>query len=389
MRLDDTPDEAAFRAEARAWLEGNARLRQDGDDLAGFRALADETKLPIARAWQLKKAEAGFAALTLPKHFGGGGRSVTESVIFRQEESRFAVPWGIYEIGLGMCIPTIIAIGAPSQAQRYAPPAIRGEEIWCQLFSEPHAGSDLAALRTSARSDGEAWRLNGQKIWTTGAHFSDYGLILTRTDADAPKHKGLTMFILDMRAPGVTVRPIRQISGEADFNEVFLDNVRIPDEARVTAIGDGWKGAVTTLMFERMNVGADIGLTNWSLVLRFLRDCNGGLDQELATKLAEWYVQAQGVNLFAYRTLAALTAHHPPGPEQSIAKLVMARQAQEIAETLLDRAGHRGALAEDPASEGWATLVRAWYWGAGMRIAGGTDEVLRNIIAERVLGLPR
>jgi alkylation response protein AidB-like acyl-CoA dehydrogenase len=385
MRLDDTPEEAAFRARVRAWLDAHACLREDGDDLAGFRALPDAEKLPLARAWQAAKAEAGYAALTLPMHLGGAGLSGVEQMIFRQEEARYRIPFGVYEIGMGMCIPTIAALGAPNQTQLYVPPAIRGETIWCQLFSEPEAGSDLAALKTRAVQDGDQWRVSGQKVWTTGAHFSDYGLLLARTDVSGAKHGGLTMFILDMRAEGVRVRPIRQMSGEADFNEVFLDNVRISDAARLGGVGEGWSVAMTTLMFERMNVGADIGLTNWSAVVRCARahQSNAGLAQ----KLAQWYIEAQGVNLFAYRSLTALEAGRPPGPEQSIAKLVMARQAQDVADTILDLAGAEGAIAAG--TDGWDAIVRAWYWGAAMRVAGGSDEVLRNVIAERVLGLPR
>jgi alkylation response protein AidB-like acyl-CoA dehydrogenase len=389
MHLDDTPAEAKFRAGARAWLVENARLREDGEDLAWFRALPDEVKLDRARAWQRRKAMAGYAAITLPRDLGGGGGTAGEHIIFRQEESRFATPFGVFEIGLGMCLPTIFALGSDALKQRFIPSGIRGDDIWCQLFSEPEAGSDLAALRTAARRDGEGWRVTGQKIWTTGAHFSDLGLLLARTEPGSSRHDGLTMFIVDMKAVGVVVRPIRQISGEADYNEVFFDDVWIPDAHRLTDVGCGWSGAVTTLMFERMNVGADIGLIDWRAGLRQAVRLGVQEDSVLREKIVDWYLDAQGVNLFAYRTLTALGQGRPPGPEQSIAKLIMARQAQDIAETLLAHAGAAGALAEDEHPEDMRPVLRSWLWGAGMRVAGGTDEILRNVIADRVLSLPR
>jgi alkylation response protein AidB-like acyl-CoA dehydrogenase len=386
MHLDDTPDQAAYRAAVRAWLSANAELRSDGDDLAGFRALPDAEKLPLARAWQAKKAAAGYAAIMMAPALGGAGGTPVQHIIYRQEEARYRVPFGVYEIGLGMCLPTIASL-APTLAQRYVPPGIRGEEVWCQLFSEPSAGSDLAALQTRARREDDHWIVNGQKIWTSGAHFSDYGILLARTDANAPKHAGLTMFVVDMKAPGISVRPIRQMSGESDFNEVFFENVTIADSHRVTAPGAGWQGALTTLMFERMNVGADIGLIDWRAAARYARERKSD-DAVTRAKVADWYIESQGVNLFAYRTLTALSGDETPGPEQSIGKLVTARQAQDVAQFLLDALAEDGALGGEHHGEMWAAVERAWCWGAGMRIAGGGDEILRNVIAERVLHLP-
>jgi alkylation response protein AidB-like acyl-CoA dehydrogenase len=386
MHLDDTPDQAAYRATARAWLNAHAELRSDGDDLAGFRALPDAEKLPRARAWQAKKAAAGYAAIMMAPTLGGAGGTPVQHIIYRQEEARFRVPFGVYEIGLGMCLPTLASL-APTLAQRYVPPGIRGEEVWCQLFSEPSAGSDLAALQTRARRENDHWIVNGQKIWTSGAHFSDYGILLARTDVNAPKHAGLTMFVVDMKAPGISVRPIRQMSGESDFNEVFFENVTIADSHRVTAPGAGWQGALTTLMFERMNVGADIGLIDWRAAARHARERKSD-DAVTRAKVADWYLESQGVNLFAYRTLAALSEGEAPGPEQSIGKLVTARQAQDVAQFLLDALAEQGALGGEHHGEMWAAVERAWCWGAGMRIAGGGDEILRNVIAERVLQLP-
>lgn len=389
MDISDTHEEAAFRLRARTWLEQNAEPRRDGDDLAWFRALPDDEKLERARAWQSRKARAGFAAITLPVALGGSGGTPIEHIIYRQEEARFRVPFGVYEIGLGMCLPTLAALGSAELAQRYVPPGVRGEQIWCQLFSEPDAGSDVASLRTSAQRRDDHWVINGQKVWTTGAHFSDYGMLLARTDPGAARHAGLTMFIVDMRAPGVTIRPIRQMTGESDFNEVFFSDVVVKQEDRITEVGAGWAGAITTLMFERMNVGADIGLAGWDAALGVADDIGLGANPLLRQKLADWYIQSQGVALYAYRTLTSLSQGRPPGPEQSIAKLVMARQAQDIGETLLDARAESGALAASSSEPSWAAIQRAWQWGAGMRIAGGADEVLRNIIAERVLGLPR
>ena len=254
MDFNDTPEEAAFRAEARAFLTANAERKGRRGRCCGS-AISAPTLCSAARTWQAKKADAGFAGITWPKQFGGREASPILQVIYQQEEESYAVPRGLFEIGLGMCIPTMMAYAKPEQLDRYVRPALRGEEVWCQLFSEPAGGSDLAALRTRAERDGDDWIINGQKIWTSGAHLSDFGIIVVRTDPNVPKHEGLTFFFLDMRSPGIEVRPIHQMSGASHFNEVFFTDVRVPDAQRLGAVGQGWRVSLTTLMNERLAVG--------------------------------------------------------------------------------------------------------------------------------------
>ena len=387
MDFDDKPAEAAFRARVHDWLARTAE-RFSGEEDRTLRSRDDHELVAMARDWQRKKAAAGFAGLSLPKELGGGGAGPIEEVIYRQEERQFRVPFGVYEIGLGMCVPTLVAIGSDAIKNRYVPPAIRGEEIWCQLFSEPDAGSDLANLKTRARRVGDDWMVTGQKVWTTGAQFSDFGLLLARTDPDTPKHAGLTMFVVDMKAQGVEGRPIKQMTGEQDFNEVFFTDVRIADSHRLGVPGSGWQSAITTLMFERLNVGADIGLIDWTVPFEIARKSSNIADARTRDLLAAWYINSRGLTLLTYRTITALGQGRMPGPEQSLSKLVAARQAQDIADFCLDMVGDRGALKASELGNAWKGVERAWAWGAAMRIAGGADEILRNIIAERVLNLP-
>ena len=259
MNFDDTPQEAEFRAKARAFLDQH--LKRLSPDAAAGDEFENETKDDIKRAkeWQAKKFDAGWAVLTWPKEYGGQGLGRLENVIFNQEEAKYHVPPNIYGIGHGMLGPTIMAHGTQAQKDRFIKEMARGQVVWCQLFSEPAAGSDLAGLRTTAVRDGNDWIINGSKIWSTGAHFSDWGMIVTRHDPNVPKHDGLTYFILDMHSPGVEVRQIKQINGGSGFNEVFFTNVRVPDSQRLGGIGEGWKVAITTLMNERVSIGAGQG----------------------------------------------------------------------------------------------------------------------------------
>ena len=253
--------------------------------------------------------------MTWPKEFGGRGASPILQVIYQQEEANYLVPLGFFDIGLGMCIPTMMAYATPEQLKRYVKPALHGDEVWCQLFSEPAAGSDVAGIRTRAERDGEGpdagWVINGQKVWTSGAHYCDYGIVITRTDPNVPKHAGLTMFFLDMKTPGVEVRPIKQISGGANFNEVFFTDVRIPDSQRLGKVGEGWKAALTTLMNERLAVGLPSGGLDIDELMELARDTEledgpAIRNQQVRGKIAEWYVQQQGLKLTRYRTLTAL-----------------------------------------------------------------------------------
>ncbi|MBM3619562.1 MAG: acyl-CoA dehydrogenase [Alphaproteobacteria bacterium] len=391
MDFNDTSEEAAFRAEVRKWLEANAKRKSD--DKQAYRARVDDPGLlRAAKEWQAKKAAAGYARITWPKEYGGMGGSPIQQVIYQQEESNFLVPLGFFDIGLGMCIPTMMAYATKEQLTRHVKPALYGEEVWCQLFSEPAAGSDVAGIRTKAERDGDDWIINGQKVWTSGAHYSDWGIIITRTDPNVPKHQGLTMFFLSMKSPGVEARPIKQISGGANFNEVFFTNVRVPDSQRLGKVGDGWKAALTTLMNERLAVGMPSGGLDVDELLELARgteleDGPAIRNGHVRSKIADWYVQAQGLKYTRYRTLTAMSRGQTPGPESSIIKVVAAPKMQDLGALAMELMGPAGIMTSDvPGSGGFQAQ---WIGGAGFRIAGGTDEILRNIVAERVLGLPQ
>jgi alkylation response protein AidB-like acyl-CoA dehydrogenase len=395
MDFNDTPEEAAFRAEVRRFLDANARRKGATETTHRGRYIPDANmaeSLARAKAWQAQKADAGFAAITWPKQWGGRGGSPIEQVIYNQEEANYAVPRGMFEIGLGMCIPTMMTYGAPAQLERYVRPALRGEEIWCQLFSEPSGGSDLAALRTRAVRDGDDWIVNGQKIWTSGAHFAHFGIIVTRTDPDVPKHQGLTFFFLDMKSPGIEVRRIKQISGTSNFNEVFFTDVRVPDGQRLGKVGDGWKVSLTTLMNERLAVGDAPGpdFDDIFALARTLELDDGPAIRNPAVreKLAEWYVKTVGLKYTKFRTMTALSRGQTPGPEASITKLVSASKLQDIASYGIDLMGMAGGVMDAEVAPVEAWFQEALLYAPGMRIAGGSDEILRNIIAERVLGMP-
>jgi alkylation response protein AidB-like acyl-CoA dehydrogenase len=386
MDFNDTPEEAAYRAQVRTWLEAHAPKGKAGDaeGAAGMKA---------ARAWQRAKAEAGYACITWPKEWGGGGGAAWQSVIFGQEEAKFETPGNPFQIGLGMCVPTVMTVGNPADKERFVKPAVYGDEIWCQLFSEPSGGSDVAAARTRAVKDGDEWVINGQKVWTSGAHYSDYGLLLARTDIDAPKHKGMTMFWIDMKAPGVEVRPIHQMSGASNFNEVYFTDLRIKDSQRVGEVGDGWKTSLVTLMNERLAIGGGGGHSHTS-VMKLAGDIStlagpASKDAGLREKIADWFVQAEGLKYTRYRTLTALSRGETPGPESSIGKVVGASLMQDMANAALELEDQFGIIDEAERSPLAGAFQSALMNAPGLRIAGGTDEILRNIIAERVLGLPQ
>ncbi|MDE1173902.1 MAG: acyl-CoA dehydrogenase family protein [Parvibaculaceae bacterium] len=390
MDFNDTPEEAAYRAEVRAWLDKNA-VRKENVPASEVPGRGDV--LRASKAWQAKKADAGYACITWPKEWGGAGGSSIHNVIYSQEESNYAVPGGVFAIGLGMCIPTLMSWGPEEAKQRYVKPAVRGEEIWCQLFSEPAGGSDVAGLRTRAERDGDDWVINGQKVWTSGAHYSDFGIVVVRTDPTVPKHKGLTMFYIDMKSPGIEVRPIKQMSGGSEFNEVFFTNVRVKDSQRLGKVGEGWKVALTTLMNERLAVGGNQGNADVKELISLARETN--IDGEAAIgngavreRIADWYVQAQGLKFTRFRTLTALSKGQTPGPESSISKIIAAKKMQELGSFGMDLQDMGGVIRDREISAEGAAYQEQWLGAAGYRIAGGTDEILRNIVAERVLGLP-
>jgi len=295
-----------------------------------------------------------------------------------------------------MCIPTVIATADEQTKRRFVGPAIRGEEIWCQLFSEPGGGSDIAAVRTRAIRDGDDWIINGQKIWSSGAHYSNYAIILVRTDPEAVKHKGLTMFWLDMASPGIQVKPINQMSGATGFNEVFLTDVRIKDSQRLGNLNDGWNVSIITLMNERASVGGGGGgsASGYMGILKLADQCLGSDgesllgDQALREKVADWYVQLEGIRLTGLRSLTALSRGQTPGPENSISKLVLASLLLDLAAQAIDLEDQFGVILDSRISPARAMFQHSLLNAPGMRIAGGTDEILKNIIAERVLGMP-
>jgi len=291
-----------------------------------------------------------------------------------------------------MCVPTVMAFCDEATKKRFVGPALRGEEIWCQLFSEPAGGSDVAGLRTRAVRDGDEWVINGQKVWTTGAQYSDFGILLTRTNPDVPKHKGLTMFWIDMHDPAVEVRPIHQMSGQSEFNEVYFSDLRVKDSQRVGAVDDGWRVALVTLMNERLAVGGSSG-PNYAEIMALARTVMSGeapalQDAAFREKLADWYVLAEGLKLTRFRTMTALSRGQTPGPESSIGKIISANQLQDLTHEAIELEDQYGVIVDPQLAPMQAAFQQSALWAPGLRIAGGTDEILKNIIAERVLGLP-
>jgi alkylation response protein AidB-like acyl-CoA dehydrogenase len=382
-------DLAAYRNKARAFLEKHAAAY--GWDARRGMSLAQEVDL--AKAWQGVKAANGYAAITWPKEFGGAGGTELEKIVFSTEEAQFGFPAGLLAITLGMPVPMMLHHATPEQKQRYVPPAVRGEEMWCQLFSEPGAGSDLAAARLKARRDGDDWILTGQKIWTSYAQFCEFGIIIARTDPDAPKHKGLTFFFVDMKAPGVTVRPIQLLHEHEDVNEVFFDDVRIPDANRLGAVNDGFRMAILTLMMERYVAAAsDDGPPLRDLIAlareKTLRGKPAIEDGRVRSAIARAYATQRGLAAIHERALEELMAGREPGAEGSIHKLAAARARHAMATLALDLSGPRG-VAYDHEAKTRTDYMMSWIDGPTLRIAGGTDEMLLNTIAERILGLPQ
>ncbi|NKB98446.1 MAG: acyl-CoA dehydrogenase [Pseudomonadales bacterium] len=387
MDFEDTAEEKAFREEARTWLEANVPT---ADELAGMDGMQR------AKFWQKRKADAGWACIRWPKEYGGRDATAIENVILGQEEAKVDAPeTGVFGIGQGMAAPTMMTWATEEQKQRFVPRLATGEDVWCQLFSEPAGGSDLAALRTKADRDGDDWVVNGQKIWTSGAHYSDWAILVVRTDPDVAKHKGLSYFFLDMNSPGIEVKPIRQISGEANFNEVYFTDVRIPDSQRLGDVGQGWQVALTTLMNERASIGAGGGGTKFGTVKELAEsvqiDGRPAIeDSHVRAKLATWYVEEAGLKYTIYRTLSALSKGAVPGPENSIGKYVAGKKTQDMASFAIDLLEQEGIIRDRDQDARFSTLFQDTYMSIpGLRIAGGTDEIMANIIAERVLGLPQ
>jgi alkylation response protein AidB-like acyl-CoA dehydrogenase len=387
--FDDSPEEAEYRAHVRGLLAeraGELLHVEPGE------SVDPATHQAEFRATQRVLAEAGLIGIPWPREHGGQGGTLVQQAIAAQEFSRARIPTLINHIGIGMCGPTVIAHGSDDQKQRYLARLLRADDVWCQLFSEPASGSDLAALRTTAVRDGEDWVVNGQKVWTTLAHVADFGILLTRTDPDRPKHAGLTMFVVDMHAPGVTVRPLRQMAGGSGFNEVFFDDVRIPDGERLGEPGEGWRVALTTLMNERVAIGgagSDLGVPVEVLAAH----ARNRLPQlpEAKQPVARQAVGRAVVELLAtrytgYRRFTVLRQGGLPGPEAGAGKLAGTAAARLAADAGVRLLGDEAVYAST--ADGDDRWQRTQAYLPGLAIAGGTDQVLRNILGERVLGLP-
>ena len=386
MDFRDTPEEAAFRAELRSWLEENLP--------EGWRELSPSStrwNADVSREWSKKLYEAGYVGLTWPKEYGGRAAPYTHQAVFLEEMVRAEAPEHIGVIGLGMAGPTIISHGTDEQKNRHLANILSGQEVWCQGFSEPGSGSDLASLRTKAVRDNGHFVVNGQKVWSSFAHIADWCILLVRTDPNAKKHQGITYLLVDMHSDGVDVRPLNQMSGEPEFNEIFFNDVRVPIENVLGEVNAGWGVAMTTLLHERGTLG--FALTSrlevaMNKVVTLARETGADRDPLIRDRIARHWVELQGLKFTNYRALTTLVKTGVPGPEGSIAKLFWSESNQRLTKLALEIMGPRAQLDGD---EG----IWDGYWqyqqlrSRGNTIEAGTSEVLRNIIAERVLGLPR
>ena len=388
MRSSRPPSSPTSDSRCESFLAEHAPKRASRNDDDGAALEATVADLPTQKTFQAALADAGLAGLTWPKPWGQG-LTPEHQRVFNEESSGYDLPTTAYIIGLGMVIPTMIEFGTDAQRERYVAKALRGEEIWSQLFSEPGAGSDVASLQMRAERDGDEWILNGQKVWTTGAQISDFGAVIARTNPENPKHRGITMFIIDFNAPGVEIRPLRQMNGGSGFNEVFFTDVRVPDANRIGEVDDGWRCAIAMLMNERVAIGSGGG-GGRSVGVKPLVELarrRGVLDDPVVRQgIADVYIRTKIMGYIGQRTRAAVTAGKAPGPEGSIAKLAGALLARRTSDLGIAIAGAGGQAWEDKRDSRWAVAVLS---APASRIAGGTDEVQRNIIGERVLGLPK
>ena len=387
MDFGDTPEEAAFRAEARAWLEANApakgspeafdHMSSPGRDPEEEKAVADR-----ARAWQARLAGGGWACLDWPKEYGGRGASTVEAIIFEEEQSRFGVSRSMFMAALDMAAPTLMSWGTDEQKRRFLDPIRQGQMIFAQLFSEPNAGSDLAGLQTRAVRDGDEFIVNGQKVWNSYAHLADWGILLARTDSDVPKHQGLTYFFVEMDTEGLDPRPLRQMTGGAEFNETFFDNVRIPVENVIGGINNGWAVAQTTLNSERAAVGAQTSVVDVPTLVELARQKGQADDPAVRQGLAEAWIRSEVLRYLGMRVYTALSQGTEIGPEASIMKILTGDHIRDTSQTALELLGPEGMLNDDV----WVMRMVSHF---AHKIGGGTPEIQRNVIGERILGLPR
>jgi alkylation response protein AidB-like acyl-CoA dehydrogenase len=390
MDFDDSPEEAAFRAEARRWLEDHADPRTSESVFSYVPVDADPeveaANVRRCRAWQRTLYDSGWAGLAWPKEHGGRGGTPAQQIAFNQELSRFDVPAGIFGQAIGMAGPTIIIHGTDAQRRQHLEPMLRGEAVWCQLFSEPGAGSDLASLRTRAVRDGDEFVVNGQKVWTSSAQYSDWAMLLARTNTEVERHRGITYFLLDMQTPGIDVRPLRQITGASHFNEVFLTDVRIPATDVLGEVDGGWAVARTTLTNERTLGGGNSRV--FEELLRLARQCGRTDDPTVRQDLARAFTHQQVMRYTGWRVQTALSRGEAPGPESSVLKLAFSQQAAAVGELAMTLQGPVAGLMDYSAPSEWhwqAHFLGQW----SIRFGGGTEAIQRNILAEQVLGLPR
>jgi alkylation response protein AidB-like acyl-CoA dehydrogenase len=383
-RMSVLEEQQDYRSAARAWLREHApgpAAKLDADGL-----------LRRARDFQAALYKAGYSGITWPTDAGGRGLGTAEAQIFSDEAAEYELPVGPFVIGMGMCGPTLVDLGTPEQKARYLPKLLSGEEIWCQLFSEPGAGSDVASLQAKAVRDDDGWVLNGQKVWTTNAQWADFGAVLARTDPDRVKHAGMTMFIVDMHAPGVTVRPLRDMSGRAPFNEVYFDDVRMPADAVIGQVNQGWHAAVTMLGHERVSIGASrrprSNPLEFASLVELARSAGVAGEPKVREVLADLFAHERALELFNVRMRQETAAGNPPGARGSVAKLAGAMLLRRAIETAGEVAG-ADVVAWDPEDTRGPELALGINSSPASSIAGGTNEIQRGIIGERILGLPK
>jgi len=384
--FEEGPEEAAFRAEVRAWLEEAAHT-EAARGLRGATPSLDTGWIERAKVWQAHLADHGWACITWPVDSGGRGGSVAQAAIFTEEAARLGLAANAFAVGISMAGPTIITHGTEEQRRRFLPPMRRGDEVWCQLFSEPGAGSDLAGLSTRAVRDGDEWVVNGQKVWTSGAHHSDLGILLARTDPDQPKHRGITYFLMDMHTPGVEVRPLKQMTGASHFSEVFLTDVRIPHDRVLGEVNGGWAVAMTTLANERTMMGGGSSGPVAKDLVELARACGVDDDPAVRQGLAASWSRAEIMRYLGYRSRTRAAQGLPPGPEASVRKVFAAWNLKHNGELALRVQGAAGMLLDGDAPEG-GRWQQSFLGAPSIRIAGGSDEIQRNVMGERVLGLP-
>ncbi len=377
MDLALTEDERSFATEVRSWLEANVQPPPDTDDLA--------EQVAWGRGWQRRLAEAGWVGIDWPARYGGRGASPVEVAIFNSEYARSGAAQLVNRVGINLAGPTLLAHGTTEQCARWLPAITTAEDIWCQLFSEPGAGSDLASLRTRAEQVPGGWLVHGQKVWTSYAQFARYGLCLARSDPGSTGSRGLSLLVVPMESPGIEIRPLVQITGDAEFNEVFLDAVFVPDEHLVGHAGQGWSVASTTLAHERgTNFPFKEEVVHEGRLSRLFAEAarRGTLeDPAVSDGLVDAYVALTVLRTHNWRTLSKLARGGEPGPESSWVKLTWSEMTQQMSEVALAVLGPEAPL--------WGPWPRQWLWSKSASIAGGTSEVQRTIIGERILGLPR